>query len=462
MKLFLKSLLILGLISGLTACADHQFSELKKTSEVASGDIEDPVDPPPPVEPPPVEPPPVDPPPVEPPPVVVHKGPEILWVQVPNTALAVGDVTTIVYQVVAGTSPVVKISCVVDSKSVPCQKDGDTLQLKDLAAGLHHLQITATDANDLQDSDGVDWEVVEKFQKVKMPLAISDGDDQVDVLFVIDNSRSMIDEQKNMAEKITNFMDRVKGLDWRIGIVTTDFTTNVYGQGKLLKYPNQSYFLTSAMDIEEARKQFGKTIQRSESGDSVEQGIRATYKALARAFSGAKGIDEQHKAFFRKDAALAVVVISDEDESAKATENLGSNLISSINTWFGPQKMFKFHSIIVRPGDSACKSASIDHRYGQAYADLTKLTGGVLGNICTKDYGNQLEVIGQDVANTQNTFALACVPKDIDGDGVADVKVTASSGSVKVPNFVIKGDTIVFSSAPKAGNYSVDYFCPKK
>jgi hypothetical protein len=215
------------------------------------------------------------------------------------------------------------------------------------------------------------------------------------------------------------------------------------------------------MSMEEARKQFAGTVQRKESGDSVEQGIRATYLALKRAFSGAKGIDEQHKAFFRKDAALAVIVLSDEDESEKHPENQADNLISSIESWYGKDKLFKFHSIVVRPGDTSCKSASIDHKYGKAYAELTAMTDGILGSICAKDYGNQLQVIGQDVANTQNKFALSCVPKDVDGDGTADVKVVSKTGG-GVPNFTVQGETIIFSTAPKAGDYSIDYFCPKK
>ncbi len=446
-----KSLLIFGLILGLTACAEHKFSEVAKADPVASGEIEEPVVPEEPEEP-------TDP--EEPPPPPV-RGPQIVWVQVPNTALSLGDVSTFVYEVVAGTSPVVKIVCQVDSKKIPCDKDGDTLEIKNLAAGLHKLDIQVADANGLEDSDSVNWEIVERFEKVKTPLSIAESDDQVDLLFVIDNSRSMIQEQKNMAEKIVNLLDKIKNLNWRIGIVTTDFTANQYGQGKLLQYPNKSYFLTSKLEIEEARKQFGQTIQRSESGDSAEQGIRATWMALNRAFSGKAGIDEQHKAFFRKDAALAVVVITDEDESSSKTENKPENLIKSIQTWFGVQKIFKFHSIIVRPGDETCLKASIDHKTGTAYAKLTKLTEGIIGNICAKDYSNQLEVIGQDVANTQNTFSLSCVPKDINNDGAPDVKVT-SKGSVKAPNFTIVNDTIVFSQPPKAGEYVIDYFCPKK
>lgn len=463
MQVLGKTLLMICLGSLFTACADHSFSELKTAAFQDSGEVEPQPEEPTPVEPNPEEPKPVDPVPVEPEPEVPKplKAPEIVWIQVPNTALGTDDTITVVYEVIEGTSPVVKAVCQLDGKVIACDKDGDTLTFKDGKPGEHKLEIKVVDADGLEDNDSATWELFERFQKVKTPLAIADADDQVDVLFVIDNSRSMIDEQKNMATRISNFMDRVKGLNWRIGIITTDYRDVAYGQGRLLQYPNKTYFLNSSMDIEEARKQFGETIQRKESGDSAEQGIRATYKAITRAFTGAAGIDQQHKAFFRKDAALAVVVITDEDESANLSTNKGANLKKYIADQFGADKIFKFHSIIVRPGDDKCLKKSIDHKTGKAYAELTALTGGKLGDICAADYGNQLDVIGQDVANTQNTFALTCLPKDINGDGTPDVTVTSTSGT-KVPNFVIKNDTIVFSSAPAAGKYSIDYFCPKK
>lgn len=435
----MQLLLSLFVLATLSACADHSFSELEtKPLENGAGDIEDPV-------------------PEEP----VERPPKIVWVQVPNGALGVGDNVTVIYDVIPGSSPVVSIDCKVDGKKIPCEKDGGTLVVNDGGEGLHNLEIVVVDQNELQDAGVIHWELYEKFQKVKMPLMIADEDDQVDVLFVIDNSGSMADEQKNMADRINTFMNRLGGLDWRMGIVTTDFASSTIGNGKLLKYPNGSYYITSSLSLATAKDQFGKTIQRKEKGDANEQGIRATYRAIERAMNPKETIDQQHKNFFRKQAALAVVVISDENETGTAAVNKGANLVKLVQDSFGKEKMFKFHSIVVRPNDTKCYKASIDHRYGTAYAELTALTGGILGDICAADYGNQLSVIGQDLANTKNTFKLLCVPKDINNDGIPDVTVSSVKG-LKIPNFQIKGDEIVFSTAPVQGTYSIDYFCPKK
>ncbi len=388
------------------------------------------------------------------------KAPTLVWVQFPNGPVTTSEDSTIVFDVIPGSSPVTHIECKVDGVVVPCSIDGDTLVVKNPSEGAHIVDIVVTDANDLQDSGSVNWEAFDKFQKVKLPLSIADEEDQVDILVVIDNSVSMKDEQSNMADRISNLLDRVQGLDWQLGIVTTDMKDAKLGDGRMLQFPNGEYLLSSKLSLATAKSHFGKTIQRKENGHHEEQGIKATYRAIQRAMSPKETNDKFNKAFFRKKAALAVIVVTDENETGTKPENTASGLAKLVTTSFGADKIFKFHSIIVKPGDKACDAIQ-DHSQGTAYAAVTQLTGGVLGDICAKDYGNQLTVIGQDVANTQNTFQLTCVPLDVDNNGVQDIKVVASS-SVVVPNFTLDKDMIVFSTPPPAGKYAIEYFCPKK
>lgn len=385
--------------------------------------------------------------------------PTLVWVQFPNGPVTTNENSTIVYDIIPGSAPVTNIVCKVDGVVVPCSIDGDTLIVKNPNVGAHIVEIVVTDANNLSDSGTVNWEAFDKFHKVKLPLDIADEEDQVDILVVIDNSGSMASEQKNMANRISNLLDRVNGLDWRIGIITTDIVNKKLGDGRLLQFPNKEYFITSKIGLTEAKKQFGATIQRSETGDSAEQGVRATYRAIHRAFSPTEGNDKFNKAFFRPGAALSVIVVSDENESGSLKENKPAELAALVKAKFGLGKIFKFHSIVVRPGDKKCLDVSDVHAEGKTYAAMTALTDGVLGDICAKDYGNQLTVIGQDVANTQNTYQLTCVPMDIDNDGKVDINIVSTSA---VPGFVLDGDKIVFSKAPSQGKYSIEYYCPKK
>lgn len=386
--------------------------------------------------------------------------PTLVFVQFPNGPVSTNENTTIIYNVLPGSSALATIECKVNGVLVSCPLTGGTIVVANPVEQKHLLEIAVTDTNKLQASGSVVWQAFHRFHKVKLPLEITAADDQVDVLIVVDNSKSMKEEQQNMAERVTHFLDRLHGLDWRMSIVTTDMKNKKWGDGRLLVFPNGSSFISSKLSIDEAKNQFAKTIQRNEDGHHNEQAIKATFRAIERAMNPKETNDKNNKEFFRKNAALAVVVVSDEDESGSGVENTSHGLLELVHKSFGKEKIFKFHSIVVRPGDKQCLSASVDHKEAHVYAEFTQMTSGVLGNICAKDYGNQLTVIGQDVANTQNTFALTCVPMDFNNDGKIDVRVE-SEGS-EVPEFTIVGDTIVFSKPPQKGKYNIEYFCPKK
>ncbi|MBY0383618.1 VWA domain-containing protein [bacterium] len=426
MKILIRIIMMNVIAVFMAACSDHQFSSVEKVESV------------------------------EPAPT----GPSILVLQAPKGDLSVFDDLAVEYQVVPGSAPIAKVDCLWNGISVKCGMDKDRVKLPGGKVGGHKFEIVATDANGLQDRKNLPWKLFDKFKKHMTPFNINGKSGQVDILFVSDNSDSMDEEQSRMAQRIHSFMDQIKNLDWQIAIVTTDPTSTQYGDGRFLQFPNGQYFLTSKLDINTARDEFGKTIQRSENGSNTEEGIRAVARSIQRAANPKDPVDQEHRKFFRPSASLSVVILSDEDESDGDPINLGSELLKLVNaTW--SQKVFQFHSIIVRPNDTACKNVFSGHVYGISYAELTSKTQGILGNICDEDYGSQLSMIGQSVVNTQTTYALDCQPKDLDGNGTPDVLVTEAGGG-SVPNFVINGDKVVFSRPPGIGQYKMEYYCPQK
>lgn len=445
MKVLLKNLLMLVAAAPLAVgCAKATFSEMKTSGLENSGNIEQPG-------------------PVKTPPTIV-------WVQVPGSQL-VNEPVTVVYEIIPGSAPVVSIVCNVDGKPVPCSIDGDTLVINNPTLGDHNLEIIVTDAQNQQVQDDVEWTLLQGFKPASTPVTVVAKQGPVDVVFIIDNSKSMREEQLSMAQKISNFIDRVDGLDWKIGIITTDTVNGVKGDGRFLKFGNSNYSLTSQLSKEDARKLFSATVQTGVEGHHIEQGIRNLYRSLERAVNpvqnNATYKDSVNKAFFRKDAALAAIVVSDENEDVSQTPanlsylNKGSELVKFVNKTWGAEKLFQFHSIIVRPGDTKCKNIDPDvHGYGTAYAELSGLTSGILGDICAPDYGNQLTVIGQEIANLQKTYDLSCKPQDTNNDGVADIRIVSVKPGTAVPSFTVEGQQIIFTTPLLQGNYSIEYFCP--
>src|SRR5690606_34653408 len=95
---------------------------------------------------------------------------------------------------------------------------------------------------------------------------------KVDVLIVIDNSGSMEYEQRNMAQRVRNFISILRGLDWQIGVTTTDPRNVTLGDGRLVPIhgTKNQYIFDSAMDEDQAQNLLGLTLQRPETGSGTE------------------------------------------------------------------------------------------------------------------------------------------------------------------------------------------------
>ena len=76
---------------------------------------------------------------------------------------------------------------------------------------------------------------------------------QADVIVVIDNSASMRFEQANMAQRFSSLLDGMKGLDWTLGIITTDVSEDAPKKdGRFLEFAGLpgTFHLSSDMDEE--------------------------------------------------------------------------------------------------------------------------------------------------------------------------------------------------------------------
>lgn len=409
-----------------------------------------------------------------------HRPPSIVLLQVPDDR-PTGSNVTVTYNVIPGTSPVVSTECKLNSEVISCKKDGDKLIFKNVQAGKYKFEVAAVDENNLQDYKQAGWLVFDNFQKVQQPVQVADVPELVDVLVVVDNTRSMSVERENMGSKIDKFLEPLKGLDWRVGVILTDARElakenpvsgsgkiTINGDGQLQKFANGNYWLSSDMSIADAKEQFKSVVIRRENyGWHEEQGIMMATRSVQKYLNPSEKLHSVHKNFFRDKAALSVIVISDEDESYDGTHFPGSDpkthgakLVALVKSTWGANKLFQFHSIITRPGDKACKENSNANQYGYNYNNFSLLTEGTVGNVCAKDYSEQLQVLGQDISKPNTKHKLTCVPMDINNDGRPDVTVSSSTNS-NVPSFSLDGDELNFSERLPPGDYSINYFCPK-
>jgi hypothetical protein len=311
-----------------------------------------------------------------------------------------------------------------------------------------------------------------QYRDLEKDVSVTQSAGKVDVLVVIDNSGSMAYEQQNMSSRFSSFLGRLQGLDWQVGIVTTDITTDTTNlnaiDGMLLHFDDMnSYLINSSQDFAAAQSAFSKVIQRpANEGSGNEQGVKATYRALQRAVT----VGDHNVGLLRDGAALSVILVSDSDETVAGNDHTGDvstftelnkavNLYNYVHTTY-PDKNFKFNSIIVRDGDLACLNFknSYNEAYGENYQTLTGMTSGILGSVCETDYGDQLSAIGDSTVELVKVVTLDCAPVDSNGDGVLDLVVTDANGNI-VSGYTVNSNTVTFAQQLPVGSYKFKYRC---
>jgi len=308
---------------------------------------------------------------------------------------------------------------------------------------------------------------------------------KVDVLVIVDNSISMELEQKNMAEKFSQFIDKLQGLDWQVGIITTDtsppntsdsnnLNLQKYTDGKLIEIHNSpdEFILTSKMETMTVKEKFSNTLQNLGRGSGYEQGIKATYRALERALDPSNSKENlPNKNFIRPDSMLAVLVVSDANETPEYSEpkNLAVELYNFIRKSWNHTKKIIFNSIIVPAGDEICLNYpnSVNEDYGYEYIKMSNLTGGLVGSVCATEYGSQLAKMGEKTLYQIKSLQLDCTPEDVDNDGKKELRIyhlppggttwrTLSETMYKIEPL---STVVQFYNYLPEGNYKINYYC---
>ncbi|MBX9769514.1 MAG: hypothetical protein K2X47_19715, partial [Bdellovibrionales bacterium] len=311
---------------------------------------------------------------------------------------------------------------------------------------------------------------------------------KTDILFIIDNSGSMEVEQQNIGNSFSQFinlLDSISGghLDYRIAIATTDMSADAPMKGgRLVTFKNTSparLYLDKSVSNRVAS--FYETVQLNKdldpawkcstapttpcpSGDE-----RGTYAALT-------AINRNEGGWMRSDAALAVVILSDEDVRStggrtvpdsstyvplplEAGKDNAQDVVDAINAKFGASKKRNVHSLIVKPNDAACMDAQAQQTFpgheGAVYAKLSRITGGIIGNICETPYDQQVSAIGQVIQTSLNSFQLQCLPMN----GYIQVEYLGGQTS---STYQLNGTQLSFSpSLPSDTEFIVRYSCAK-
>ncbi len=253
---------------------------------------------------------------------------------------------------------------------------------------------------------------------------------QLDILWVVDNSGSMAPFQTNLAANfsasITGF--QAKGYDFRIAVTATDaytaapnfggVTANAKFKDGIDSIGHTGIFLITPTTPNLVNV-FVKNAQTGTLGQGDERAFQSFQEALTNPVNA--GFN-----FLRPQSFLAVIILSDEDDfsSSRGTGQPADhdyndprlhpvdNYITFLDQLTQSTGAFRrFNVSAIAATDPACVAQTQSKITATRYKDLVTKTKGVLGSICDASFANALQAISNQIAVLSTQFYLAKKPR---------------------------------------------------
>ena len=339
-----------------------------------------------------------------------------------------------------------------------------------LEVGPQNFKVRAYDLlGNLGNTASHNWNIVNR--KMTEDFEFNEYSNQLDILIVLDNSESMINENDEVYRQMASFLPMLKDVDYQISMITTDSTGSRHGEdGKLVEMryaghkakiltPNterKEDILANTMIVN--YQPCGSIVNRMQAplrcGSNFEEPIHNTMKAIHR---------PENSALFRDGAHLASVIISDQDEAQRTGEdaylNQPESLISLVKEKWQGKKSYSAHAMINHTGDRSCFFRS-GGRYGEKIQKLAELSGGSVGSLCDMDYSKSLKSLLNFVGKETGIRTLACEPLDINQDGIGDVQIDIVPKVNYEPTYKLEGKKLTLNQIPPKGSkLKVSYRC---
>jgi hypothetical protein len=246
----------------------------------------------------------------------------------------------------------------------------------------------------------------------------------VDLVFVIDNSGSMSDEQANLINGVPSFISEIQNQladadSYHVGVITTDayeFNAGCKGEGAMVistggsdssaavcgPYADGYNYMTENDNLDVA---FACAALIGTDGDSDERPLQTLQAALTPSMNGPGGCNE---GFLRDDALLVVVIITDEEDDHEVdgcNQNAYSGSTGGPPEWFeglvaakgGVEENVVVLALVGPPGPNPaicpmldkCADGSDGAEVAERVTAFTTMfTNGIVGRICEPSFGS--------------------------------------------------------------------------
>jgi hypothetical protein len=206
-----------------------------------------------------------------------------------------------------------------------------------------------------------------------------------DILFVVDNSCSMVEEQTNLANNFEAFIAAfsTSDSDFQIGVITTD---NASFRGDIIRSGD-----SNAVD------EFTTQTAAGVSGSGDERGLQLAYEATQSGADAGPGSE-----FLRDEAKFSIVIVSDE------TDHSSGDWSDYVTYWWSLKDDADNAVVNAIAGDypGGCATAEA----GGGYYEASAATGGLFLSICATDWSSHLESLAENARADLSQFELSAVP----------------------------------------------------
>ena len=320
---------------------------------------------------------------------------------------------------------------------------------------------------------------------------------QLDILWVVDSSFSMAEEQAYLGENFASFITSLadSNQEFQTAVTTTDICHGIdyldFGLDSNSLPPlsdracpfifggSPSTHLRGSFVGEVGRKvlqaddpdlisKFRSYTNVGTNGSNFEHGLRAASMAIEKVLAG------ENEGLLRDDAFLAVMLVSDEEDDgvglSQYDSGLGFNptkqgwtnfsytpddLISYLNSVKGNGK-YSISTITGtrdESGNLCTSSHSNPEEEGAALISAAGKTGGIVQSICDTNWGESLSQLGQDLNAQASQITLKKTPIEstikilVDGADYTHWTYVAGNNSIKLSSesIPVPGATIMVS-----------------
>ncbi len=251
---------------------------------------------------------------------------------------------------------------------------------------------------------------------------------QVDILWVIDNSVSMQNEQENVALGAADFMAQLEttAMDFHLGVISSDMSLGNTEKAVLLGNPPVLDNTVQYQSLFESRVRLGT------GGDDQESGLEAAITAIEGPLSYTR-----NEGFLRAGAMLNIVMVSDEndcsDYGALGPDSTGEECYTQYD------KLVPVADLVRRikeiKGDDPVVMSGIvgpdivdnceNTVPGRRYYTAIEMLGGVREDICQTEYSTVMNALGQVASGILTVFTLSSAAVE----DTIEVTVTPDGGA---------------------------------